>query len=120
MWYEGTDVAELAELLRYESEPVIVGEAFLVQEDMEHMHGWILDPNWYKTEILSWGSGAVSSKTTRHQCLTPPVDWVPEEVPVPDPEPEVPVEGEPEPEVPPAEDPAPETPSEGDTDEHTS
>lgn len=77
MWYEGLDVLELAELIRYESEPVIVGEAFLVEEDMEHMHGWVLDPNWYRTEILSWGAGAVASRTTKHQRLVPPADWVP-------------------------------------------
>lgn len=95
MWYEGLDVLELSELLRYESEPVIVGEAFLVEDDLEHLRGWILEPNWYKTEIISLGAGSVSSKTTKHQRLIPPTDWVPE------------VRPEPEPEVPPEENPAP-------------
>lgn len=105
MWYEGLDVLELAELLRYETEPIVVGEAFLLEEDLELLHGWILEPNWYKTEIISWGSGSVSSKTTRHQRLVPPIDWVPDTHPEPEPEPE---SEEPSNEEPTPEEPVPE------------
>jgi len=92
MWYEGLSVEELADLIRYESEAVVIKEAFLQEADVELLHGWTLEENWLYTEILSWGIGAVSSKTTKHQRVHPPLDWVPEVRPEPEPEPEEPTE----------------------------
>lgn len=84
MWYDGTDVQELADMIRYESEAVVVREAFLIESDLELLHGWDLEQDWAYTEILSWGIGAVSSRTTKHQRLHPPEGWVAEERPAPE------------------------------------
>lgn len=123
MFYEGNDIEELLALIPFEEEPIVIVNSILSADDvidMERFYGWIFEPKWYRTEIISWGPGAVSSRTTQHQRLIPPVGWLPETVPAPEPEPEVPVEDEPALEVPPDEEPTPDVPPEGDTDEHTS
>lgn len=87
MHYEGFDIEELRELVQHADEPVVIVNSILTADDVadpESFHGWIFEPEWYSTQVISWGPGAVSSRTTVHQRLVPPADWVP--VPVPEPE----------------------------------
>ncbi|MNK98131.1 hypothetical protein D3C87_1184830 [compost metagenome] len=119
MDYHGDNLEELATELLYINEPVVITQGFLVTGDIEKLHGWIFEPVWPFTQVLTWGPGSVSSQTFVYQRLLPPPDWEPQERPVPEPEPEEPVEGEsPVDEEPPAE--TPEVPPEGENDEHTS
>jgi len=78
MEYQGVDIQELSEFLRYQSEPVIVTESFLIEEDLELLHGWTLGKPNYRTEIIQWSPNSVSSKTIKQQRLVPPENWVPE------------------------------------------
>lgn len=102
MHYHGTDKQELADLVQYETEPVLIFNSILEPQDVEDMsffHGWVFEPVWYLTEVLSWGPNSVSSRTTQHQRLVPPADWVPVPRPEPvDPEPVDPEPTDPEPE----------------------
>lgn len=97
MLYEGFDIEELRELIQYEDEPVVIVNRILTDEhvaDPESFHGWTFEAEWYSTQVISWGPGAVSSRTTVLQRLLPPADWVP--LPIPEPEePGAPDPGEP-------------------------
>jgi len=86
MLYEGFDKEELRTLIQYLDEPVAIANRILTTEDIEdpeYFHGWIFEPEWYSTQVISWGPGAVSSNTSVLQRLVPPMGWVPAPVPEP-------------------------------------